>query len=136
LIPSHDQKFKLWMLALVYLVNNYHNTLSPEEQINMFDTLVKNSPRDTIELAKQYNGKQRPWLQGFQRYFQSEKKWYSANTQYCDFPYQKNPQLWELPVSNSISIFIASFFDSSPDRIGTKKITCKFISNFSLSVSI
>ncbi len=70
LMPTHDQKFRVWVLALVYLVNTFHNTLPPEKQIAMFDTLMKSSPRAVIEMARNYDGKQRPWLHGFRNYFQ------------------------------------------------------------------
>ncbi len=72
LMPDHDQKFRKWVIALVYLVNTYHNTQPPEEQVVLFDRIIKSSPQTVIELAETYEGKQRPWLYGFQKYFQSD----------------------------------------------------------------
>ncbi|MBU7018182.1 MAG: B12-binding domain-containing radical SAM protein [Theionarchaea archaeon] len=71
LMSDHDNALRKWMLALVYLVNTYHNTLHPDEQIQKIHQLIKSSPRETITQAIQYDGKQRPWLGGFSRYFQS-----------------------------------------------------------------
>ena len=73
LMPDRDQKFKKWVTALVYLVNTYHNTQLPEEQVVLFDKIIKSSPQTVIELAETYEGRQRPWLCGFQNYFQSDK---------------------------------------------------------------
>ncbi len=70
LIPMHNQQFRLWALALEYLVNVYHDTLQPEEQTAMFDELMKSSSEAVIELAKTYDGELPSWLMGHQRYFQ------------------------------------------------------------------
>jgi len=70
LISTHDQRFRLWALALVYLVNVYHNTLEPGEQIAVFDRLAESSPKTVIRLAKDYDGDIPSWLLGFHRYFQ------------------------------------------------------------------
>jgi len=72
LMPDHDQKFRKWVIALVYLVNTYHNTQPPEEQVVLFDKIIKSSPQTVIKLAETYGGRQRPWLCGFQKYFQSD----------------------------------------------------------------
>jgi radical SAM superfamily enzyme YgiQ (UPF0313 family) len=71
LMPDHHEKFRNWVAALVYLVNTYHNTLPPEEQVVMVETILKSSPQTVIDRAKGYDGKKRPWLSGFQKYFQS-----------------------------------------------------------------
>jgi radical SAM superfamily enzyme YgiQ (UPF0313 family) len=71
LMPGHDKAFRKWMLALVYLINTYCNTLAPDEQVEKLHELSNSSPRETITLAIRYDGKQRPWLGGFFRYFQS-----------------------------------------------------------------
>lgn len=77
LVPHHDQLFRMWIFSLVYLVNTYHNVLPLEEQIAAFDNLIKSSPKAVIELAKKYDGKQRSWLLGYQKYFQNGHKNYS-----------------------------------------------------------
>ncbi|MBU7046523.1 MAG: B12-binding domain-containing radical SAM protein [Theionarchaea archaeon] len=70
LMPDHHQKFRNWVTALVYLVNTYHNTLPPEEQIDKVDMVLKSSPQTVIDCARNYDEKKRPWLSGFQKYFQ------------------------------------------------------------------
>ncbi len=69
LVSAHDEKFRLWVLALEYLVNIYHDILEPEEQIAMFDNLVKGSAADILELARTYDGKIPSWLRSFHRFF-------------------------------------------------------------------
>ncbi|MBU7045134.1 MAG: B12-binding domain-containing radical SAM protein [Theionarchaea archaeon] len=73
LIPMHDQEFRLWALALEYLVNVYHDTLQPEEQIAMFDTLIRSPPKAVIELAETYDGEAPSWLLGLQRFFHMKR---------------------------------------------------------------
>lgn len=74
LVSEHDQKFGMWVLSLVYLINTYHNTLSIEEQTAKVDELIRYSPEAAVELAKKYDGPMRSWLQGFRRYFQSNSE--------------------------------------------------------------
>ncbi|MBU7044923.1 MAG: B12-binding domain-containing radical SAM protein [Theionarchaea archaeon] len=71
LISTHDQEFRLWILALVYLVNVYHNTLEPGEQVSKLDILMKSPPRVVVELAETYEGDIPSWLLGFRRYFRA-----------------------------------------------------------------
>jgi radical SAM superfamily enzyme YgiQ (UPF0313 family) len=70
LISMHDQKFRQWALALLYLVNVYHSILDPEEQIAVFDALMKSPPKTVIRRAQDYDGNLPSWLRGIQRYYQ------------------------------------------------------------------
>jgi anaerobic magnesium-protoporphyrin IX monomethyl ester cyclase len=72
LVPHQNQTFRKWVFSLVYLMNTYHNTLPLEEQIAAFDNLTKSSPRDTLELAKTYDGEHRSWLTGYRKYFRDQ----------------------------------------------------------------
>ena len=71
-ISSHDQEFRQWALAMVYLMNVYHETLDPEDQVLMFDTLIEASSRAVVEMARKYDGEMPPQFCGLQRYFESD----------------------------------------------------------------
>lgn len=73
LVSTNDKKFRLWVLAMEYLVNVYHDILEPDEQMVMFDTLAENSVEKTINLAKMYDGEIPSWLRAFQRYFKEDE---------------------------------------------------------------
>lgn len=68
LVATDDRKFRLWVLALEYLVNVYHDVLEPDEQIAALDMLIKRSATSLIEHAKTYDGDVPSWLLAFQRY--------------------------------------------------------------------
>lgn len=71
IISSHGQEFRHWALAMEYLINVYHETLEPEDQVTMFETLTEASPKAVIEMAINYNGDMPSQFLGLQRYFQS-----------------------------------------------------------------
>lgn len=73
LVKTSDKKFRLWVLALEYLVNVYHDVLEPGEQVAMIDMLTNDSANSIIELAKNYDGDVPSWLLSFQRYLQRER---------------------------------------------------------------
>ena len=73
IIPSHDQEFRQWAFAMVYLLNVYHETLEPEDQCSMVDTLIEASPRTVVEMARNYHGEMPPQFCGLQRYFESNR---------------------------------------------------------------